>query len=111
MTGIALGACLLQSLEISGRFWPYPRAIQHTILPLLAAASVGAVYGMVLELLARAMSGPGLLMRNFVLSYFIGAVLAMVSTPMIIVRSSAFLRHKGLRPEIRPTEEDPKWRL
>jgi hypothetical protein len=107
-TGVFLGWSLLSALRLAGRHFPRTPWV-HVALPLLFAATVGGLYGAVLAGLERKWPGANLSSHGDGLGVVLGAVLGMLVTPIIIVRSSSVLRSKGLRPEL-PGPADSRWR-
>lgn len=94
--GISLGFVLSNAILISGRFWPQKPAV-HIALPLFCAASVGILQGILWLDPNFVLSTSNIMLRSEIVVLISGTLLALLSTPIIIVRSSSVLRRKGLR--------------
>lgn len=107
--GINLGFALSTAILISGWWCPRTPAI-HVILPLISAAVLGGMQGLLWGHPDFVFSSAGIVLRNEVARVITGALLGMCVTPIVIVRSSNVLKQKGLRPPLKPLEDD-RWRF
>jgi len=107
LTGFFLGQSLLGALDLTGKWCPGWKAA-HIIGPLSAAASVGSLFGLVLVGVSIQTFQDELQLRNPILCMVVGAALAMLATPVIIVRSGARLKRLGFRRETRQ-RKDERW--
>lgn len=107
LTGFLLGQSLLGALDFTGKWFPGWKAA-HVIGPLVAAASLGSLFSIVLVAVSIHEFQEEFQFRDPVFCIAIGAVLAMLSTPIIIVRSSARLKRMGFRREYRQ-RKDERW--
>jgi hypothetical protein len=99
-----LGSAIGLSVFLGG--WLFPRVkVIHVVFPLSVAAAIGALHGYWIENLIPAAVGIEPLLRPQTLRTLSGAGLAMLATPIIIVRSSKMGAKKGLRP---PVETSPR---
>jgi len=105
--GIAIGFALSNAILFSGRYWPETPAV-HIVLPLLCAAFVGAMQGLLWGYTNFVFFTAGIILRSESIRMISGALLGMCVTPIIIVRSSNILGKKGLRPKLKPPEDD-RW--
>jgi len=105
-----LGSAIGLSVFLGGWLFPRVRVI-HLVLPLSVAAAIGALHGNWIENLIPAAVGIESLLRHQTLRTLSGAGLAMLATPIIIVRSSKMGARKGFRPplETSPRSGDTRW--
>lgn len=105
LAGIFLGVGISTSLLIGGRYWPNTKAV-HIILPLAYASLVGVIQGLL-------WASPEFILSHILqrsqLVIIAGVLLGLISTPIIIIRSSNVLRRKGLRPDLIQPKDD-RWR-
>jgi hypothetical protein len=110
ITGLCLGYALQVALNWTSRWLPNVRRA-HILVPLLFAFSIGSTYGAVLgQIGISKIEGfdQTFLTRSESLSAILGGVLAMVATPIIIVRSRNLRIRKGWYTPP-PTPKDPRW--
>jgi hypothetical protein len=109
LAGIILGVGISTSLLIGGRYWPNTKTV-HIIFPLLCASLVGAAQGIIWASPEFIFSQADIILRNQLIVIIAGVPLGLLSTPIIIIRSSNVLRKKGLRPDLRQPDEDDRWK-
>lgn len=90
-----LGSAIGLSVFLGG--WLFPRAkVVHIVFPLAVAAAIGAFHGYWIEMLIPASAEP--ILRDQTLRMMSGAVLGILATPIIIIRSSKMEAKEGLHP-------------
>lgn len=105
--GEALGSAIHAALRIADGF-PTLRVI-HIVLPLVAAACVGAVHAALAPAAIWIPDSSVLPLRPMPVRLVTALLLALVATPVIIIRSARLNARLGYRPRIR-TERDARWR-
>jgi DNA-directed RNA polymerase subunit RPC12/RpoP len=105
---VILGFSLGLTMFLTG--WLFPRVkVIHILAPLSLAAAIGFTQGYWIALiLPKAMAA---VLRDQILRTLSGAGLAILVTPIIIVRSSKMGAKKGLRPPLNTTPHsgDVRW--
>jgi len=105
-----LGSAIGLSVLLGG--WLFPRVkVIHVVLPLSVAAAIGALHGFWIENMIPTAVGVEPILRDQTLRTLSGGGLAMLATPIIIVRSSKMGAKKGLRPPLEnsPRSGDSRW--
>jgi len=107
---MVLGWSVGVTVFLSGLLVPRSKLI-HLVAPLSVAAAVGSFHGYMIAFLIPKGEDLALIFHSPGIRVLSGAVLAMLATPIIIIRSAKMMARKGYRPPLDSSSNsgDKRW--